>query len=522
MKVTISTHNGSAAHREHNIRMKCVASKQPHIHTDGIYEIWKDESARQAYHRIFDDAVERYNARQKREDRKIKNYYSQIEKDEKKHPVYEMIIGIYGKDEYGYPVCSHWEGYEIMKEFFRGWEDRNPNLELIGAYYHADEDGEPHVHLDYIPVAHGYKNGMDTQNGLVKALGEMGFFKSGKRTAQIQWEARENQLLEDLCRSKNLLVSHPEKDGSRHLHTDLYKAKQELEQTNKNLETARTESEQAEKQIVKLQMEEQLARDAAEAAKKEKQKAIRDADDAKIRGNVFEEAQKALERTKAECASPPVQILKETEGKNGLFGSTEATVTIRRKDFDRLQQNERDVRHASSMYENVLKTQDKMQDAATVLFTNLADSEEIALNWRIRRANEEIKHLNEIIAGLKEERARAFEEIRNAKLNKTELMVKLYLYSSVLRFFPWEWEKMLEQTKPLREMESVYEKSDFRYRLWSSDRYLYINGREVSEKKFLEDYVRECRKHDFEPKLEMKARLSELEKNIDLHSSLRL
>ena len=35
-------------------------------------------------------------------------------------------------------------------------------------------------------LAHNYTRGLEVQNGLVKAFGEMGFVKEGKRTAQIQ------------------------------------------------------------------------------------------------------------------------------------------------------------------------------------------------------------------------------------------------------------------------------------------------------------------------------------------------
>ena len=48
-----------------------------------------------------------------------------------------------------------------------------------------------------IPVAHGYKKGMETQTGLAKALNEMGFYTHGSNnTAQMQWEKAENDVLE--------------------------------------------------------------------------------------------------------------------------------------------------------------------------------------------------------------------------------------------------------------------------------------------------------------------------------------
>lgn len=183
---TISTHNGSAVRQAHNLRTKACVEKEPHINPDGVHETWQHETIREAYSRIFDEAVERYNRRQERADRKIKDYLSEVRADERRHDCYEMIIGVYGKE------VDDDTGKQIMRDFVDSWKERNPNLDMIGAYYHADEQGKnPHVHIDYIPVAHGYRRGLDTQNGLVKALGEMGIQKNGRSTAQILWEARD-------------------------------------------------------------------------------------------------------------------------------------------------------------------------------------------------------------------------------------------------------------------------------------------------------------------------------------------
>lgn len=227
MGFTIATHNGSVVAREHNIRNEKVVSKESHIDLQGEHETWVDEKPREAYKRLFGGAVERYNDKQSREDRKITNYYADVCKDAKKHPVYEMIISIGNRDN----MVNEQTGKAIMRDFVDGWKERNPNLELIGAYYHADEEGVPHVHCDYIPVAHGYSRGMDTQNGLVKALGEMGFEKQGKATAQILWEHRENNTLETLCKARGLDIEHPLEENRQHLHTGLYKAQRALEST---------------------------------------------------------------------------------------------------------------------------------------------------------------------------------------------------------------------------------------------------------------------------------------------------
>ena len=230
-KVTISTHNGSKVHQDHNMRNRKVTDKELHINKKGFFEIWENERVRDAYHRLFDKYVVDYNAKQKRSDRQIKDYYKTVKDHHSKHTCYEMIVGVYGEVNFD-------NSYEILKEFYASWKERNPNLELIGAYFHADEEGQPHVHLDYIPVAHGYTRGMEVQTGLVKALGEMGFEKEGRATAQIQWEARENKFLEEICIKHGLEVEHPREAERKHLETKKYKLTQQIKDLEKQKEEA--------------------------------------------------------------------------------------------------------------------------------------------------------------------------------------------------------------------------------------------------------------------------------------------
>lgn len=237
MPKTISTHNGSAAHRGHNRRDKWAVEKQEHIDAALTKNnlVLRDEAPREAYKRIFGEALERYNKQQERPERQIRDYYNHVQKDAKRHAVYEMIVQIGDRNDTGLDAPVE---RKCLVEFYRGWQQRNPNLECIGAYLHADEtDGTVHMHIDYIPVAHGYKRGMDTQNGLVKALSEMGFKKQGKDTAQIQWERRENQALEDICLAHGIEVIHPGRQD-KHLDTQVYKAQQRLQELQEDVDIA--------------------------------------------------------------------------------------------------------------------------------------------------------------------------------------------------------------------------------------------------------------------------------------------
>ncbi|MDE7389570.1 MAG: plasmid recombination protein [Lachnospiraceae bacterium] len=230
MKVTISTHNGSAVAREHNIRNPKVVSNESHIDMERPHETWIDEPIREAYKRLFGKSVETYNAKQKRSDRKIKSYYKNICDDKSKHPVYEMIVGIYIKDDDGSIEDIPETKKAILRKFVDNWKERNPNLEIIGAYLHDDEEGDMHVHIDYIPVAYGYTRGMEIQTALNKALEQQGFvYENAKATPQIKWQNRENAYLTQLCEDSGLTVEHP-KDSKKHLATDIYKLQKQKEE----------------------------------------------------------------------------------------------------------------------------------------------------------------------------------------------------------------------------------------------------------------------------------------------------
>ena len=96
MPKTVSVHNGSAANREHNRRNPRTTGQMPHIQQDLVHhnETWIDIPVREAYKQIFQTAVDDYNRRQSRPERKIRDYYNQIRKSAKKHTAYELIIQI--------------------------------------------------------------------------------------------------------------------------------------------------------------------------------------------------------------------------------------------------------------------------------------------------------------------------------------------------------------------------------------------------------------------------------------------
>ena len=203
---TISTHNGSTICRNHNIREKSLVLKEKHIDPNGWHETWLDMPPKEAYNEVFEKAVIEYNNKQKRNDRKITDYYQKIRKDKKKHLLYEMICGVY--DDNITSELSH----KLLYDYAKNFQNRHPNLKVTGIYFHADEEGKaPHIHIDYFPVAK-MKTGMALQNSLVKALEQEGFMSGEKYndTAQIKFEHSENDILEKVCNKYGFDVEHPQ------------------------------------------------------------------------------------------------------------------------------------------------------------------------------------------------------------------------------------------------------------------------------------------------------------------------
>ena len=77
-------------------------------------------------------------------------------------------------------------------QYVKGFEERNPNLKLIGAYIHMDE-ASPHLHLDYIPVAKGYTRGLETRNSLDKAMEANGLPTREREPKEQRYEALERK-----------------------------------------------------------------------------------------------------------------------------------------------------------------------------------------------------------------------------------------------------------------------------------------------------------------------------------------
>lgn len=211
---------------KHNKRDKDLCKNEKHIDMEnGIHEEWKSGNLHDTYEELFGNAIAEYDAKQKRNDRKIKtadNYIKAVENDKRgkrrtkkvngkkvydfdtettKRAEYELIISAGNsepaKDENGhvmYDSKGHLirpnllppeVNYRSTKRYCETFQERNPHLQVVRIDWHDDEffinrkgvkeKDISHGHLAFVPWADGYSKGMAVQNSIGKALKQQGF-----------------------------------------------------------------------------------------------------------------------------------------------------------------------------------------------------------------------------------------------------------------------------------------------------------------------------------------------------------
>ena len=135
------------------------------------------------YHNLFDEALERYNSKQTRADRRIDNYYEKIRTSKQEKFFYEVILQIGNKDNMAAISEDGKLSAKVLDKYMRDFQNRNPNLRVFSAHLHMDE-ATPHLRIDFVPFTTGSKRGLDTCVSLKKAL-EQGF--SGGTRGDTEW-----------------------------------------------------------------------------------------------------------------------------------------------------------------------------------------------------------------------------------------------------------------------------------------------------------------------------------------------
>ena len=160
-KSAITSKSKLAAVAKHNLRKY----KSSDYSKDNICIIYGTsnliDDVKTVYHKEFDEALEEYNKKQIRPDRKIEDYFEHVAGKEQDMAV-EIIIQI-GDREF-------WKQFDDMKSYMKlsyqiildELRKRLPQFVVANAVVHLDEDS-PHMHIVGVPVADGYKKGLSKQ-----------------------------------------------------------------------------------------------------------------------------------------------------------------------------------------------------------------------------------------------------------------------------------------------------------------------------------------------------------------------
>lgn len=130
------------------------------------------EDVKKIYKEEFDEAVFKYNEKQTREDRKIGDYFEKICNDKQKNIAMEIILQIGDvKDWENIPLEDRKKMADV---FLNGTAIINSRgLKVAHSILHLDES-TPHCHLIVIPVAKGFKTGMEKQVSTRQILDKTG------------------------------------------------------------------------------------------------------------------------------------------------------------------------------------------------------------------------------------------------------------------------------------------------------------------------------------------------------------
>lgn len=194
------------------------------------------------YQYEFEEARIEYNAKQTREDRKIKDYFKHISQDKQKDLACEFIIELGDMDFWNDKDMNYRQGMvQVYKEQVQDLMKIVPEFKIANAVIHFDEVS-PHMHLVGVPIKDDYKRGMRKQPAKSKVF-------TKESLTKIQDEMRscciksynkvysEHSLLKQKQKGRNRDINVKDMDGYADIKRNIEKKTQKLAEANKQTKT---------------------------------------------------------------------------------------------------------------------------------------------------------------------------------------------------------------------------------------------------------------------------------------------
>ena len=248
------------------------------------------------YLELFEEAKLEYNNKQKRDDRKIENYFDKISNDTKHDLACEIII------ELG--DMKYWENkskkdklkmVDVFKEQIIDLEKVVPNFKVANATIHFDESS-PHLHIIGVP----YKDNCKT--GLSRQVGKSDVFTKESLT-MIQDKMRDycinsfnkvyslKEELKEKQKGRNRDINVKDMGNYQRMKKQLIEDKDKLDKANKKSLELDNKSNDIKEQINNLKIS-KLNKDNLILSKDDKEKLIKYIDEVDKTNNDFKSIQK--------------------------------------------------------------------------------------------------------------------------------------------------------------------------------------------------------------------------------------
>lgn len=340
--------------------------------------IYVQQPLEQAYQEIFGQAVQEYNNKQKRADRKITDYMEHLKTSKNREKLfYDVVVQVGDKDDSGYGTKDFKLCGEVLDSYMKDFQQRNPNLHVFNAVLHLDE-ATPHLHITFIPVAKGYKTGLSVRNSLSKS---MEGFATGEKTRMkngiLGWYAHEREVLKEYAQNRGIEITELGVDRKRLSIPEYKEVKEEI----KALESAKNtlKNEIREEETVKYTVESEIK------ALQEDLKAVKTFDNhytpKAVLGRISEREYKDLKDTALKLLGDNSSLQRKLESVNKDLALFQRRSEWDRKKADELKQENAKLRilneelegkvNLYEMFINVMNLEEKLESSKALLKSTL-------------------------------------------------------------------------------------------------------------------------------------------------------
>lgn len=290
------------------------------------------EDVKKVYKDVFTEAVYDYNMKQKREDRKILDYYNQINNDKQTNLAVEMIFQL-GDSE-------HWkdksmEDKKKMVSIYSKAIDilKDKNIITAQATVHLDESS-PHLHLIAVPVAENNKRGLSKQVSQNKVL-------TIKAIKEIREEIEKVFINEYKKTYKEEITLKKGSELPDHLDVKKYKKAKEIMKVAKDYEYNNDIKDTLEAELENTKEEIKEIKEKLNKAEKEKENNIEKIEDVKTETNNLTSELTKLETSKKNKEKEKDDIEKALDLYQQKIKDYKEKIIEDKKEAERLEEEEK-------------------------------------------------------------------------------------------------------------------------------------------------------------------------------------